>query len=319
MFISKLRFYSFGLVTADKKEGTNSTWVTPTEAVPFMDGDVTSKVTTFTAKGVNKDGKPYTVKLKGSTSVRAEWLPWNSNRYTAPDLKEGELVILMKFGDVDRYYWISTGMTDDLRRLESIMWGASAEPDPSKELIPYENIYTVEVDTKRKYIKINTTKANNEPFAYVIELDTEYGKFTVKDDDGNHIFLDSAKNIIQAKNKQLTEVTIDKKTIYSYAKDLMEFHCDGKVKGYVKEHTDLECDGPVVWRAPTMQFGEDDAVESSVLGDTHAAGHKLLEDTHNLHRHIGNLGIPTSPPIVPMSIPVLLPAGGSYSKVNTNQ
>lgn len=319
MLTSKLRFYSWGIVAEDKKEEDNNCWITPIETIPFVDGDLTTDPTDYNIEGVDKDNKPYVVKLKSSAAINAQWLPWNSNRITSPDLKQGELVILLKFGDVDRYYWVSTGMTDDMRRLETIMWGISDEPDPSVDLVPYENVWTIEACTRRKFFRLHTTKANGEPFAYTVEIDADYGKVTVMDDDNNHIFLDSAEQIIQAKNKHATEITIDKKTIYSYAKDLIKFHCDGIVQGYVKELTELQCDGPVIWRAPTMQFGEDGAVESSVLGDTHADGHKELEDTHNMHRHIGNLGIPTSPPIEAMNIPVLLPSGGSYSKVNKNQ
>ena len=82
----------------------------------------------------------------------------------------------------------------------------------------------------------------------------------------------------------------------------------------------VDIEGMATFRAPQMQFGEDDAVEQSVLG-------KQLENwinSHllpwlNTHQHIGNLGSTTSNAVEPFQAGEAEPDGGVWSKVNTNQ
>jgi hypothetical protein len=94
----------------------------------------------------------------------------------------------------------------------------------------------------------------------------------------------------------------------------------GNVNRTIAGTLTVDIEGKTIFKAPEMQFGEDDKVEQSVLG-------KQLEDwinTHllpwlNEHNHTGNLGSPTSVPITPFQAGAAEPEGGVWSKVNTNQ
>lgn len=76
--------------------------------------------------------------------------------------------------------------------------------------------------------------------------------------------------------------------------------------------------------APTIQLGEDDKVEPSILGDKLSNWiNSELVPWLNAHNHIGNLGYPTSPSatgsVGPFEPGTAMPDGEIYSKVNKNQ
>lgn len=321
MFSSKMRFFSIGYVAENKQLTTNDIVVVPVEALPLVDGDLRDTSDVLDVSGIDNENKTYTVEITVGSTISCQWLPMGSNRVTAPDVRRGERVMIWQYADVDRYYWTPLGIDDDLRRLETTLFAFSATSDDSEELDPALNMYTLEVSTHGGHITLHTTQANGEPFEYTIQLNTKDGSFFITDNEDNTIILDSAERIIKAINADNTEVTIDKQTIFAFAEKLIEFKCNGKLKGYVKERAEVDCDGPFIARAPTMQFGQDDAVESSVLGDTHAVGHAELEEQINNSQVIGNLGIPTSAikAVRPVSVSTLKPGGSSYSKVNKNQ
>lgn len=320
--MSKMKLFSIGIAAENKKLDSHELRVVPIEVLPMGDGDIVDSITETDVTAEDASEKEYTVKIKQRSALKATWIPVHgSNRTTSPNVRRGERLLIWQYGDTDKYYWSPTGLDDDLRRLETVIYAWSATKEEYADLKPGDNMYSLEVSTHGKHITLHTTQADGEPFEYTIQLDTKNGKFLIADNDNNSIHLDSAERIITAKNRDKTEVTLDKKTIYAYSKDLIQFHCDGKLDGYVKKEAYIHCDGPYTAKAPEMQFGEDDAVEPSVLGDTHGDGHKDLEKAINESQVIGNLGIKTSAiqAVKKIDIPSIKKGGASYSKVNTNQ
>lgn len=354
MFLSSFRFYSIGIVAEDKEADTHDIYVIPIEAIPDISGDLEAVEETTEVSGKGAGGGDYSVKITSSNVIQATWMPiGGSNRITSPDLKKGEKVIITQVADADRYYWTTLGKDDGLRRLETVVYAIGADPKPDATLDPDENMYTLEMSSDTKQITLRTTKANEEPFAYEIKLDLAVGTFELKDDDENFVLFNSQDCVMTAKNKFDTEVTMDQAVIRGYAEEdititsMGTFNghvegdvnlmcngnvtshveqdinatCNGTLTGYVKTKVDLTCDGPFVARAPEMQFGEDGAVQPSVLGDNLATAMSSLIDQINASQVIGNLGAPTSPiqGVKPVEEPDLIDGGASYSTVNTNQ
>lgn len=306
MFLSSFRFYSVGIVAEDKAPDTHEIFAIPIELIPDISGMLEAVEEEVEVSGKDAKGMDYSVKVTSSNVIKAMWLPMgSSNRITSPDLKKGEKVIITQMADADKFYWTTLGKDDGLRRLETIVYGWSATEDPAEELDSETNMYTLEISTDGKHITLKTTKANEEPFAYEINLDLAVGSFTIKDDDDNYITLNSEDCVITAKNKFDSEITIDQATIQAFAEELIETNCNG-------EH---------ISRAPKMQFGLDDAVQPSVLGDNMAKAMTSLIKQINASQVIGNLGAPTSAiqAVVAVVEPDLESGGASYSKVNTNQ
>lgn len=101
---------------------------------------------------------------------------------------------------------------------------------------------------------------------------------------------------------------------------MREIDAEGNVNEEVSGDVTSEVFGDVIVRAPTIQLGEDGAVEQSVLGlQLQNWINGELVPWLNSHNHIGNLGSPTSAAIAPFEPGTAEPGGGVWSKVNTNQ
>lgn len=215
--LSAFRFYSIGIVAANKKLSSDTIEVTPIEHFSFVDGEITDNKEELEEESKNYTDENWKVKLDTTPSIMARWLPMaNTNRLTSPDVRRGEVVLIYQFGDADEYWWMDF-LTDDkktrkTRRLETVIFGVSNNP---KENTPdgVDSMYTMEISTHRQIIHVRTTKSNEEPFAYDIQLNTKDGRLVIKDDDENYIFLDSAERRIKLHNKDTSYIDIDKKDI----------------------------------------------------------------------------------------------------------
>ena len=198
--VSKLRIYSLGIVAANKQLNSNDIEVTPIEDLPMVNGALTDNASTYSSSATDAKGSTYQTQTQTSSTVHATWLPLgDSNRQTAPDVRRGEQVMIYQFGDADKYYWNT--MKNDLkfRRLETVVYafsGTANESDP----VDNTTCYFVEFSTHKGSITLHTSKANKEPYAYDIILDTKNGNIRMQDDIGNFFLFDSTQNQFHMEN-----------------------------------------------------------------------------------------------------------------------
>lgn len=218
--VSGLRFYSIGRVAANKKRGSYIIEAVPVETLPNLSGEITDNKTTTSAKIESVDGSDAKeIDVDSTSSVMAEWLPLGqTNRITAPDVRRGEFVVLVKYGDVDVIYWMELKAQHVLRRRETVTWIFSNEAEENKPLTE-DNVYMVTVSTHDKHITISTTKSDGEPFAYTLQLNTKEGFFVLQDDADNYFFLDSKNRRIKLHNSDKTLVELDKRVVNIKALD----------------------------------------------------------------------------------------------------
>lgn len=218
--LSKLKIYSIGIVAENKEVGQDTCFIMPIEITPFVDGELTDEVVTVTEEGKDKNNEQYTVTVDTSAAVEAVWLRiYHTNRRTSPDVRKGERVLLYRYADSQDLYWDSMGMDDHLRKLETVAWTWSATEEEYQAVNSTEKDYrySLELSTHKKLITLKTTKANEEPFAYTIQLDTGNGNFVITDDVGNYIQIDSMETIMTFINKEKTMVELNKQDILMYA------------------------------------------------------------------------------------------------------
>lgn len=217
MKASKLTPYSLGIVAENKKLNSKEIEVSPIEDLPMLDGELTGNITDYTAKATDAQGQPYQTETKIASTVTATWLAvGHPNRLTAPDVRRGEKVMLYRFADSDRLYWETLDNDLRFRKRETVVFGISATTDENAEPSP-ENTYTIEVSTHRKHLRILTTQADSEPFAYEIKLDTGEGKFFIRDNIGNTILLDSAASQIRLENSSGSFLDLTKDVITQHS------------------------------------------------------------------------------------------------------
>lgn len=227
--LSKLRFYSCGIVAANKPLGQDNIEVIPVEDLPFLDGEISSNQEKIESTGVDISGANYKTGVITSNAIQATWLKLSvSNRVTSPDVRRNEIVMIYQFGDTPKYYW--TTLKDDMkyRRLETVVWGISATSQEDVTL-DNTNMYYFEMSSHRKHVTLHTSKANGEPFEYTLQINTGEGSVTITDDGGNWVQLDSAARRLQMVNADGSSIDMNKKNLTISVPETIRLNC----KNYV--------------------------------------------------------------------------------------
>lgn len=200
---SELKLYSLGVVSEDKKTGSDFIKVAPMEKIPFFNGEISQQGEKYNVEAPDAGGVNRKSSVTSEATIVAKWTCLGgSNRVSAPDVCAGETVVLLTFADTNDYYWTTIFREPKLRKLEKVLYAFSNEPSGQKEFNK-DTSYWFEIDTLTKAITLHTSKNNGEPFSYDIKLDTRNGNFSIKDNVGNSVGLDS-------KNSQITVESLEK-------------------------------------------------------------------------------------------------------------
>lgn len=224
MKLSQLKPASYGIVASNKALNSFEIEVTPVEDLPMIDGEISENVSVDEVNGTDSAGTAYQEATTQSNTVTATWLPISEpNRQTPPDVRRGEQVMLYQFGDADKYYWVTTRSDLSLRRLETVIYAFNAFTADGTD-VNDESCYVFGISSHQKKIWLTTSKKNGEPFAYAIELDLDYGKFTITDDAENSFTLDSVERHLRMQNGDGSFLELNKKIWNATAPDEINFN-----------------------------------------------------------------------------------------------
>jgi len=235
MDVSLLHFYSYGYSAENKSRNSHDLEVFLAEKTPFTDGEVVNNATEIEDTGVDHEGKSYSVKVTTDNSIKCTWLPYGSNRLTSPDIRRGEGIIVLRYGDTDKFYWVPDGRYEQLRRLETVIWRFSNTRDEGDKAINDKNSYNLTVSTHDKHITLKTSKNDGEPFEYVIQLNTKEGILAFADDVGNYMEMNSRDTIITLENSEKSKLILNKTKAYFETIDEINL----KTKTYNIDVTDM--------------------------------------------------------------------------------
>jgi hypothetical protein len=208
--LSKLRFYSMGIVAANKPLNSKIVEVTPIEELPMLDGFIDDNKDTYTAQGVDADGQSYNSQVTMAKSLKAEWVPFcDSQRLSAPDVRRGERIVIYQFGDADKYYWTTWANDNKLRKLETVIWAFSGTKNEGDDITP-ETSYFFEVSTHKKCITLHTSQADGEAYGYDIQVNPKDCIVIIRDTVGNKILLNSKLTKLRMENASGSYLDITK-------------------------------------------------------------------------------------------------------------
>lgn len=236
---SAFQLYSFGIAAENKPLSTKELLVIPIEIFLGMEGEIGEEVVELKHKGVNSFDEPYEVTVKHGQSIPCKWLQWGSNRATAPDVRRGERVLIYRVADSDEeFYWVSAGLDDHLRRLETVVWLFNANPDGlSDDPSSLEDSYAIEISSHKKLITLHTTKKNGEPFAYTFQFNLGTGYVTLADDAKNFFEFNSADTKITMHNASGTYFQLNKQDIFAVAPRNIDVKATEKITFTCKDFT----------------------------------------------------------------------------------
>jgi hypothetical protein len=206
------------------KSGTainNTVRVTPTEWLSMRDGELANNPTPMTYKSQDAQGVETQGGFITNNTIPCEWLPAGANRLTPPTVRRGMRVELFQTADEAKYYWRYLGLDDHLMKLETIIFGISANTTEQKpgEKMPLDpkSMYWFEMSSHSKKVALQTSKVSGEFCSYEMFFDLAGGEFSVNDDLGNWMLLNSKNHLIHLQNQDGTFVKLDKKNIEMFA------------------------------------------------------------------------------------------------------
>ena len=220
MELSHFHFHSWGLVAENAKIGQQVVQVVPVEyrfghKEVVIDNPQVDEVTYPSEDGME------TVKVFHNGAVPCQWVDFNGNRVTPPNVRRNDEVIILRMGNTDQYYWMDLNIAN-VKRLETAVWAWSGDPNnPIKDDL--SNAYRLELSTHGGLVTFTTSQANGEPFGYTYQYNTKEGKVVLEDTAGNRIYMNSARTDIGLINADKTSLRLNRKNIEAYAPDSMQW------------------------------------------------------------------------------------------------
>lgn len=191
---SAIRFYSIGVVLKDKELNSWDVLVYPMERLPTGDGNMKeSDKQTYSVKDMNDEN--VSVELEKSYGINATWCSFgNYNRASAPDVRRGETVILLRYGGEDDFYWIPLFSEFNFRKKEQVMYFFSNKDGViEQDQLPQQGYY-VTADTINKQFLLHTSDNDGEQATFDIMVDGAGGQIVMKDGASNTTTFDSVNS-----------------------------------------------------------------------------------------------------------------------------
>lgn len=196
---SQLRVISIGYVAENKARSTREVEISLVEALPFIHGEIDSNLVQETVDCKSSNGDSLSFSVYTSNTIRAKWMGDGTNRVSSPDVRRGDKVEVLQYGDTDQYFWraYNDPNAPNVRKLETVVTAYSNTKDETQNEPNPDNSWIHEVNTHEKTVTFKTNKADGEPFAYTTQIDAKSGNVVVADDIGNYIQMNSKDQHIE--------------------------------------------------------------------------------------------------------------------------
>ncbi len=195
-----------------------------------LTGTFAPGTTQATASTTNLAGITESSVVTTANHVVATWAGASNIAYP-PFVRKGEQVTVTQYSNSDKYYWAPEGRDSNIRQTDRHRIQVSAQgPDANGNPVLTSqkddtNTYFFEMDSENKILQLKTSKANGEPFAFVIRIDTKNGTVLVSDDSTptpNRMLIDSANKQVQFNTSSGTTVSLtDQDALIFAPRDLL--------------------------------------------------------------------------------------------------
>ncbi|MGL4457258.1 MAG: hypothetical protein ACRCUB_02515 [Plesiomonas shigelloides] len=286
---SAFEFYGIGVVADVKERGATTVMVTPREQ-RFAHQELVDTNPQREDKTVKTNNGERVVKATNNKAIECTWLAVNSMRKTAPDVRNGDEVLIYTLGD-DRYFWMLLN-TADHKRLETVIFAISADPNnPLKD--DFSNAYFISLSSHEKQFMFRLNKVDGEVTGYTIECNAKDGYLSASDDFENGFFIKSKERVVGLENADRTTVQCDKEDANIYAPRNINLTAEERIamrckKLFAKcEDWEVNASNSYKVNTPNAEFSERITTPSAIINGV----------THENHKHISNgPGKPTNGP-----------------------
>lgn len=279
--MSLLAPLGMGTVTATKDTDTNEILVYVPGLFPQAEGRNVADTAQVERSSKNAFGEDVrSVSLK-SNSIPAVWKKMdNSNRITAPDVREGSQVAIYKAPGQNQYYWTLDGVNPETFRLETVMYGWSANPNLDENTeFDVANFYTFVMDTRAGLAQLRTSQANGEQAAFDIQINGMDGTLTIGSNN-SMVTINDVEQFMVYQNALGAILNINKKSASLYLPEALQLFADELIAIRTKqlliqaEKADIDI-GLTRWKGKVERTGD-----TEQLGNYTQTG---------MYKHIGDV------------------------------
>ena len=208
MLTSELKLYSIGKVINDIIEDSLYIDVYPIEKIPNYSGSIKDEKTfNIKTKGVENNNE--NIVVDKSVRIKAKWVNLGSNRVTPPMVCKGETVLLFRYSNTDRFYWIPMYNEQMIRKNEKATFVFSNRKTITPDGSELDKAYFITIDTINKVLHLHTDDSDGELTTYDFNLDTKKGILNIFDGRGNFITLNSANDELTVHTNNIINIVGD--------------------------------------------------------------------------------------------------------------
>lgn len=279
--INVIQFLGQGTVASNKNTNTYDIMVYLPKNAPEASGSVRAANEEVTVEGVDANNNRVRVSSLRSNTVPAVWRAMGeTNRVTAPDVREGTPVLIYTIAGTDKYYWTTWGMNLHTHRLETVIYGWSANPELGEDHdFDLDNYYTLLVSTHTGEVRLRTTDLNGEATTWDVNLNGKEGHLTIVGGNESIVSLDDVNRSFTYVNKDGSSLSIDKEDMFIKLPNSFNLEAGKSIKIFtqfmqvaIKEKLIVDCP-ETVWTGNITQKGNyDQEGYYSQVGDYTAQG-----------------------------------------------
>lgn len=232
-----LQCIGVGVVTSTKETNTDEIMFYSPSLFPTAEGRATTSAKEVESKSKGVDGEEIVSRNLHSNALPATWLNMgDNNRITSPDVREGSKVAIYQVSGQNNYYWSSFGVNATTYRLETVIYGWSANPQVSENTeFDVDDFYIMKVSTHEGLISLRTSQRNGEATVFDIQVNAMDGNIAIAGDLKSYLVLDDVQRSMTYTNADGTVFTIDKETATFYSKDSLNLFTDKSINIKTKE------------------------------------------------------------------------------------
>ena len=272
--MSLLAFLGTGTVTATKDTNTNEIMVYAPWLFPQAEGRLTAQAERVERTSLNAAGETVRSTSLKSNSIPATWKKMDdSNRITAPDVREGSTVAIYQVPGQNTYYWTLDGVNPNTFRMETVSYGWNANPHVGENGdFDVDNFYMLNIDTRSGLLQLRTSGANNEQTTADIQINTADGTMTFGFQNGMMITVNDVEQSFTVTNQQGATLRMIQKEATLYLPDKLSIFAENTFNLKTKE-INIQADtanvdiGLTKWKGRIEHTGD-----STQLGDHEQEG-----------------------------------------------
>lgn len=259
-----IQFLGQATVAVNKNTNSKDIMVYLPRYSPEASGAVRANNSEVTVEGQDASGNVVRASSLRSNTVPAVWRSMGEpNRVTAPDVREGTPVLLYTIAGTDKYYWTTWGMNLVTHKLETVMWGWSANPELGTDYeFDLENYYTMLISTHTGEVRLRTTDKNSEATTWDININGKEGYLSIVGGEESILNINDVEHSLTYVNKDGSSFCIDKEDMFIKIPDSLNVEIGKQIeiytqimRLYIKEKLIVNCP-ETIWIGNITQQGE---------------------------------------------------------------